>query len=90
MLLLRLMIGRGKLVGSFGMQDKSYSVSVSVSSAACCFDPLTGFLNALKMRTVLSDSLPAKCTFFTGPPAGIAGSVWARWCKRTPGTWGEE
>ena len=65
-LLLRLMIGRGKLVRSFGTLGESYSVSVSVSSAACCFDPLTGFLNALKMRTVLSDSSAAKCTFFTG------------------------
>ena len=46
LLLLRLMIGRGKLVGSFGMLDKSYSVSVSVSSAAYCFAPLTGFPDA--------------------------------------------
>ena len=42
-LLLGPMIGKGKLVGSFGMLDESYSVSVSVSSAACCFDPLIGF-----------------------------------------------
>ena len=89
-MLLRPMIGRGKLVGSFGTLDESYSVSDSVSSAACYFDPLTGFPDALKTRTVLSNSSPAKCTFFTGTPAGIAGSVWARWCKRTPGTWGEE
>ena len=42
-LLLRLMIGRGKLVSTFGTLGESYSVSVSVSSAACCFDPLIGF-----------------------------------------------
>ena len=89
-LLLRPMIGRGKLVGPFGTLDESYSVTVSVSSAAFYFDPLIGFPDALKTRTVLSDSSPAKCTFFTGPPAGIAGSVWARWCKWTPGAWGEE
>ena len=45
-LLLRHMIGKGKLVGSFGTLDESYSVSVSVSSAACCFAPLTGFPDA--------------------------------------------
>ena len=89
-LLLGPKIGKGKFVGSFGTLDESYSVSVSVSSAACCFETLTGFPDALKTRTVLSDSSPAKCTFFTGPPAGVAGSDWARWCKRRPGTWGEE
>ena len=89
-LLLGPMIGKGKLVGSFGTLDESYSVSVSVSSAACRLDALTGFLDVLKTCTVLSDSSPAKCTFSTDPPAGITGSDWARWCKRTPGTWGEE
>ena len=77
-LLLGPMIGKGKLVGSFGTLDESYSVSVSVSSAACRLDPLTGFPDALKTHTVLSDSLPAMCTFFTDPPAGVAGSDWAR------------
>ena len=72
------MIGKGKLVGSFGTLDESYSVSVSVSSAACRLDPLTGFPDTLKTRTVLSDSSPAKCTFFTDPPADITGSDWAR------------
>ena len=86
-LLLGPMIGKGKLVGSFGTLDELYSVSVSVSSAACRSDPLTGFPDALKTRTVLRDSSPAKSTFFTDPPAG---SDWARCCKRTPGTWGEE
>ena len=90
LLLLGPMIGEGKLVGSFGMLDESYSVSVSVSSAACHLDALTGFLDVLKTCTVLSDSSPAKCTFSTDPPTGITGSDWARWCKRTPGTWGEE
>ena len=90
-LLLGPMIGKGKLVGSFGMLDELYSVSVSVSSAACRFDPLTGFPDAVKTRTVLRDSSPAKSTFFTDPRAGVAGTDWARWCKRTPGrTWGEE
>ena len=80
-LLLRPMIGKGKLVGSFGTLDESYSVSVSVSSTACRLDALTGFLDVLKRCTVLSDSSPAKCTFFTDSPAG---SDWARCCKRTP------
>ena len=64
LLLLRPMIRKGKLVGSFGTLDESYSVSGSVSSSACCFDSLTGFPDALKTRTVLSDSSLAKCTFF--------------------------
>ena len=42
-LLLGPKIGKGKFVGSFGTLDESYSVSVSVSSAACRLNPLTGF-----------------------------------------------
>ena len=55
LLLLGPMIGKGKLVGLFGTPDKSYSVSVPVSSAACCFNPLIGFLATLKTHTVLSN-----------------------------------
>ena len=54
-LLLRPMIRKGKLVGLFGTLYKSYLVSVPVSSAACCFNPLIGFLDTLKTHTVLSN-----------------------------------
>ena len=56
LLLLRSMIRKGKLVGLFGTLDESYSVSVPLSSTACCFNPLIGFPDTLKTCTVLSDS----------------------------------
>ena len=34
--------------------------------------------------------LAGKVHIFQGPPAGVTGSNWVCWCKRTHGTWGEE